>query len=362
MRVAAVRIAKISLRKDDPTWRFALGGTPASDGFLVSVETEDGVQGFGSCAAATYYGVPRGGLADALELFGSALVGLDAADIAGAHAAMDRALKGHERAKASVDMALHDVVGKSLGVPVSTLLGGRTRELAPAIRILALKAPDAVAAGAAAHVAAGYRYLKIKLEGAVEVDVARVHAVRERVGPDVVLTADANQSYRPKDAIRALRRMEADGLTLIEQPVAASDLRGMRAVREAVSVLVEADEAANTLDEIARLLDAQAVDAINLKVTHVGGLRRAQAAVALCDSAGVRCRLGGGTVGSQLLAAATLHLYAATPSLGDPSEVAEWARLAADPAAGLLVDAGSVAVPATPGLGLDVTWPAEDGG
>lgn len=354
MRVTAVDIVPISLTKDDPNWHFALGGTPASDGFVVRLTTDDGATGFGSCAAATYYGVSLGGLRAALELLGPTIVGRDPFDIEPIMGDLDRALKGHERGKAAIEIALHDLVARVLGIPLSTLLGGATRQSVAVIRILALNAPDEVADRAEALVGQGFSHLKIKLDGDVDLDVARVRAVRERVGPTISLTGDANQTYTVKSAIRALRAMEAHGLDLIEQPVAATDLKGLRAVREATSILVEADEAANTLNEIALLLDREAVDSINLKIAHVGGIRKARAAASLCEAAHVRCRMGGGTVGSRIVAAATLHLLAATPSLVEPSEVGEWARLQGDPARGLAVVDGRIAVPTGPGLGLDV--------
>lgn len=357
MRVNGVDIVAISLVKDDPTWHFALGGTPASDGFLIRLMTDDGIAGFGSCAAATYYGVSIGGLRAALELFTPSLVGRDPFDIEPIMGDLDRALKGNERAKSAVEIALHDLVARALGISLTALLGGSTRSSVAVIRILALNAPDEVARRAAALVEQGFRHLKIKLDGDVDLDVARVREVRERVGSEVMLTADANQTYTVKAAIRALSAMEPLGLALIEQPVAAGDVVGMRTVRSSTSILVEADESANTLAEISALIDRDAVDSINLKVAHVGGIRKARAAAAICEAAHVRCRMGGGTVGSMIVATATLHLLAATPSLVGPSEVGEWARLQGDPARGLAVVDGSIGIPTGPGLGLDVALP-----
>ena len=152
------------------------------------------------------------------------------------------------------------------------------------------RAAGEVADNAASLVEEGYRHLKVKLDGDHDLDVGRVRAVRERVGREIHLTADANQTYTPKAAIRALRAMEPYGLDLIEQPVAADDIAGLKLVTESVSAIVEADEAANTVAEIADLVQRRAVDSINLKVTHVGGLRRAKVAkiLALLGTSG-RC-------------------------------------------------------------------------
>ncbi len=357
MRLTSVEIIPIRLLKDDPNWHFALGGTPASDGFLVALRTDTQVAGYGSCAAATYYGVSLGGLRAALESFRPALIGRDPFDIEPIMGELDGILTGHERAKSAIEIALHDLVARILGISVTSLLGGATRSSVAVIRILALNAPEEVARRAEELVAQGFGHLKVKLEGDVDLDVARIKGVRERVGPDVRLTADANQTYSVKAAIRALGEMERHGLDLIEQPVHASDHAGMRAVRRSTTVLVEADEAANTVAEIATLIDRDAVDSINLKIAHVGGIRKARAAAAVCAAAHIRCRMGGGTVGSRLVAAATLHLIGSTPSLVDPSEVGEWARLRGDPARGLAVVDGHVAIPTGLGLGVEVELP-----
>jgi L-alanine-DL-glutamate epimerase-like enolase superfamily enzyme len=224
------------------------------------------------------------------------------------------------------------------------------------IRILALDAPATVADKAARLVADGYRFLKIKIDGDVDLDTARVKAVRDRVGPDITLTADANQTYDRPAALRALHRMEPLGLALLEQPLPASDLAGLASLRGRTAIRIEADESANTLEDVRRLLDAGAVDSINLKISHLGGIRPAAIAAGMCVAAGVAGRMGGGTVGSQLLAAPTLHLLTATPSLVDPSEVAEFMRLADDPASGLRVHDGVIDIPDGPGLGVEVAF------
>ena len=120
----------------------------------------------------------------------------------------------------------------------------------------------------------GVRHFKIKVHGEVEEDVERVRAIRTELGPDAHLTIDANQSYAAKDAIRALNLMAPYKIDLAEQPVEVKDLAGLKAVTQAVPITVEADEAAYSLDQVMILVRERIVDAISLKITKLGGLRK----------------------------------------------------------------------------------------
>jgi L-Ala-D/L-Glu epimerase len=195
------------------------------------------------------------------------------------------------------------------------------------------------------------RHFKIKVHGDVAEDVARVAAVRAELGPDAHLTIDANQSYAPKDAIRALNLMAASGIDLAEQPVPASDLAGLKAVTQAVPVTVEADEAAYSLDQVMILVRERIVDAISLKITKLGGLRKTYAAAQICATGGVRYRMGA-HVGPMLLAAHAMQLAAALPGIWYASELSEFDGLAEDPWEGLSLVDGMLNLPDAIGCGV----------
>lgn len=350
MRVVNVRIDATTMPKDDPEWRFALAATSETHGFVVRIETDDGPAGIGYTTAAPHVGAHEDLVARGLRRCAHHLVGRDPREVSALLADLD-ALEGvSENARAGLDLALHDLAGKTLGLPLYRLLGGLARERVDLLRILAIKEPAAVARNAEALVAEGYRYLKIKLEGDRVRDVGRVRAVREAVGPAVHLTVDANQSYRPDDAIAAIREMTRYGIDLVEQPVAAADVDGLARVARSVGVVVEADESALGLADVVRLVSLRAVGSVSLKLPKLGGLRKAQAAAAVCAAGGVRCRVGA-HVGSRLLAAAALHFAAATPNVWYACELAEFARLRDDPAEGLEVERGTLRVPDDAGVG-----------
>src|SRR5437899_3511333 len=207
MIIRDFEIAPCTMRKEDPTWRFALAASPVSDGHVIRIATDDGMEGFGYASATPHMGSTAGTLKAELDLFRPIVVGKDPRRIEAILAELDRALHGAPQAKAAVDCALHDLLARSLGVPLNVLFGGPVRDAVPILRILAIKTPAEMATQAQKLVDKGYRYLKIKVHGEVDEDVARVKAIRRQVGEGVHLTIDANQSYTVKDAITALNRM-----------------------------------------------------------------------------------------------------------------------------------------------------------
>jgi L-alanine-DL-glutamate epimerase-like enolase superfamily enzyme len=221
----------------------------------------------------------------------------------------------------------------------------------PILRILGIKTPDEMAEQAQKLVDAGYAYLKIKLEGAGREDVARVRAIRAKVGDDVHLTVDANQSYSVKEAIFALTRMAEFGIDLAEQPVAAGDLLGLKLVTDSVPMDVEADESAASLADVMHLVSNRIVDSISLKVPKLGGLRNTLAAARICEAGHVRYRMGA-AVGSRLLSAQAMHLAATLPQLDYACELGEFDRLLDDPFEGIEISHGHLALPQGPGSGV----------
>ncbi len=338
MKIVEARVEELILPKKDKDWKFALAANPMTEGWIVSIRDEDGTIGYGYASTMNHYGAPHEAVKGALDRLCKRLIGRDAREIASIMGDLDRAMAGNNQAKSGIDCALHDLAARRLGVPICDLFGGpAVREFAT-LRILPIKSPADMAKNARTLAQHGVRHFKIKVHGEVEEDVARVAAIRAELGAEAHLTIDANQSYAPKDAIRALNLMAPYRIDLAEQPVKANDLLGLKAVTQAVPVTVEADEAAYSLDQVMILVRERIVDAISLKITKLGGLRKTYAAAQICDAGGVKYRLGA-HVGPMLLAAHALQLAAALPGIWYASELSEFDGLADDPWEGLkLVD------------------------
>jgi len=344
-------VTPCTMRKEDPTWRFALAASPVTDGHVLRIATDDGHEGFGYASATPHMGSTKDTLAAELELFRPLVVGKDPHNVEAILLDLDKALRGAPQSKAAIDCALHELLARALSVPLHALFGGPVRDTVPILRILAIKTPAEMAAAAQKLVDKGYHYLKIKVHGDVEDDVARVAAIRKQVGDDVHLTIDANQSYSPKDAIASLTRMAEHRIDLCEQPVDADDFEGLALVTRTVPVTVEADEAAGSLRQIFELVSKRAVDAVSLKIPKLGGLRNTLAAARLCEAGHIDYRLGA-AVGSRLLAAQALHLACALPGVDYACELGEFDRLLDDPFEGLEVTDGALKLPQGPGSGV----------
>ncbi|MFB3053814.1 MAG: mandelate racemase/muconate lactonizing enzyme family protein [Alphaproteobacteria bacterium] len=351
MKIAEIRIEPCDLAKDDPEWRFALAANPLSQGWAVSITAEDGTTGYGYGSAMPHYGAPVGAVKANLDNFKETLMGRDSRRIAELLWELDRQVVGNNQAKAAIDCALHDLLARRLDIPLCELFGGAVREEFVSLRILPIKSPADMAAGARALMDKGFNHFKIKVHGNVEEDIARVAAIREEVGADAGLTIDANQSYAPKDAIRAITAMAEFGIDLAEQPVAAGDLRGLKLVTDSVPVTVEADEAADSLAQVAALVRARAVDAVSLKITKLGGLRNTVAAARICEAGGIRYRIGA-HVGPRVLAAHAMHMAATLPGIWYACELAEFDRLLDDPFEGIELEGGLLRLPEAPGCGV----------
>jgi L-Ala-D/L-Glu epimerase / N-acetyl-D-glutamate racemase len=352
MIVESVDFEACEMPLEDKNWRFALGSSSTSRGWIVRLRSDGGHVGYGYANASPHMGSTFESLPQELERFKPLVAGKDPFAIEAILQELDHSLSGGNQAKAGIDCALHDLCARSLGIPLYNLLGGKVRDRVPVLRIVAIKTPDEMAAQAGKLVDQGYRYFKIKVHGDVDADVARVKAIRERVGPDAHLTVDANQSYTPKDAISAINRMAAYRIDLVEQPVSRNDLKGLELVTRSVPVVVEADEGAGTVDEIMTLVADRIVDAVSLKIPKLGGLRNALAAARICEAGHIRFRLGA-HVGTRLINAHAIHLAAALPQMDYACELGEFSRMYNDPFAGIEVVDGMLAVPDRPGCGVE---------
>lgn len=352
MKISDVELFSIVMPKDDPKWRFALRASPEGRGVVVRVKASNGAVGYGFAGEATHTGTGLGGLHAALQTFADSIKGQDPFDIEKLLLGMEGLLTQNQEAKAAIEVALHDLLARSFGVPLYQLLGGLVREEIPILRILGLKEPPEMAQNALRLVGQGYSYLKIKVEGDVKKDVQRVKAIREAVGDAVHLTIDANQSYAPKDAIRAIKQMEEYGIERAEQPVRADDLTALAEVAQAVDCPVEAHEAADSLEQVFTLVSRRMVDSINLSVNRLGGLRKTKAAAAMCQAANVQCRMA--MTSTRIAASAAMHFVASTPNIAYACELGEFHRFTQDPASGMEVKDGKLRVPSGPGLGIEV--------
>ncbi|MCC6534359.1 MAG: hypothetical protein IT531_17545 [Burkholderiales bacterium] len=299
------------------------------------------------------------------EILGPALLGKDPFDLETIAGALDARLAGNPAARAAVDIALHDLIGKALQVPVHKLIGGCCQPRIPLEWSISMAEDIGVMVAEARRALdeLGIRVLCVKAADrrGWRQDVKNFAAIRRAVGDDVVIGIDPNTGWCLTDAISAVQALRPLGLGYIEQPIARRDLEGMAEIRQqARGIPVMADEGLFTLQDAYALARARACDAYCIKLYKVGGLMPARKIAALAEAAEIQLNCGGLAVQSQLEAAASAHFYAATPArrmMGAGEFVFGLNTVGPDPLVprtDFVVRDGHVDVPTGPGLGIEI--------
>lgn len=281
------------------------------DSTVVALETDTGLTGYGeSCPiAAVYLPAFAGGLRAAIEEMAPALLGQDPIKVDGIYLAMDAALYGHGYAKAAVDIACWDLLGKATGQPISTLLGGRFMDAVPAYASIPINTPENMVETLKQKLSEGFGRFQVKIGDDPMEDVARAKALVDAAEPGTILMMDANRGWSRADAIRAVAGLnELD--CHVEQPCMTYE-EGL-AVRERCMRPMILDEVIDGPRDLARAIADEALDGLVIKVTHAGGLTPARLERDMCIRNGIQMRLED-TAGTEITRAAQAHLAAATP-------------------------------------------------
>ncbi len=321
---------------------------------VVRVTTEDGVEGFGEvCPLGPAY-MPQHaeGARAALRVIAPAVLGLSVENAAAVNLAMDAALSGHGYAKSAVDVACWDAHGRTVGRPVCQLLGGLLSERFPLYFAVPLGSVDEMAAYVAARRSEGIHRFQLKLGSDPLADAERTRRVVEETDAEDTVVADANGGWVVQDAVVAARALEPLPRVFLEQPCAT--LEECLIVRERTTLPMVLDESIHDVHTLLRAYEAKAMEAINLKVSKVGGLTSARLIRDLAQALGLRLTIED-TWGGDLVTAAVAHLAASTrpDSLFTVSFMNDWTN---EHVAGYQPRSsnGFGAAPTGPGLGVDV--------
>ena len=357
MIISSIEVIPVRLPLREP-FVVAYTSYPDTLSVLVRIRSSDGAEGWGEATPdPNVTGETWGGTAETLRRdLATALVGCDARNREAALNALDARVEGAPAAKASLDIALHDLVARAAGMPLWQLLGGRAREALQISRVVSMGEPAAMAAAATRHVAAGFRTVKVKVGDSADplLDASRVAAVRQAIGPEVAIKVDANQGWRsPGTAIAAIRAMAPSLPAYVEQPVLWWDMEGLAEVRRQTGAMIMIDEGCHGPRDMLRAVALRAADLVNIKLMKSGGILNALKLNAIAEAAGIPAQVGT-MVESSIASAAGLHTATAmsnvrTVEMGGPLMLAED-----------IGDAGAwyrhdmVTVPDSPGLGITV--------
>jgi len=325
---------------------------------LVRMTTDDGAVGWGEATpdpnvtGETFHST----IAVLEHDLAPALIGRDVRDREGLVRAMDARVDAVPAAKAALDIAAHDLVATMTGLPLWALLGGKSKPHLTISRVVSIKDPEAMAADAQQHVHDGFETVKLKVGDwrNPRLDVARVAAVREAIGPDIGIKVDVNQGWQsPGIAIPAIRAMLASVPDYIEQPVDQHDIAALAEVRRATGAPIMADECVHGVREMQRVVELRAADLVNIKLMKTGGLVNALRVNAIAEAGGIVGQVGT-MVESSIASAAGLHFAMSqanirTCEMGGPLMIAgDIGNLRT------CYDRNHITLPDRPGLGIDL--------
>jgi L-alanine-DL-glutamate epimerase-like enolase superfamily enzyme len=299
------------------------------------------------------------------EIYAPALLGRSIFDIEGANEVFALRLAGNPAARAALDIALYDAVGKALKTPVHNLIGGCCQPRIPLEWSVSMADDVAVMIAEAKRAVDefGIRVLCLKMADrrGWRQDVKNFEAVRKAVGKDVMIGIDPNTGWTLADALSAIAEIRKMDLGYIEQPIERRDLAGMAEIRRAAGgVPVMADEGIFTLQDAYALAQARACDAYCIKLYKLGGLTPARKIAAIAEAANIQLNCGGLATQSQLEAAAGAHFYSSIPAarmMGAAEFVLGLNAVSKDPIcteSDFVLRDGHVDVPRGPGLGITV--------
>jgi L-alanine-DL-glutamate epimerase-like enolase superfamily enzyme len=326
----------IDLKLTTP-FRISRGVQAISPNVIVQVNA-NGHTGYGEAAPDEFYGESVETVLSCITMFAGNL-GDDPFVIEDILQRLNKIIRLNPSAKAAVDMALYDLVGKILNVPLYKLLGLNAKQTPSTSFTIGIDTPTEMAKKAL--LAKDYPILKIKVGTRHDLEI--ITAIREV--SSAVIRVDANTGWTPKEAIRMINALAPYNIEFVEQPVPAHDLAGLKLVRDNVPVPVIADESCVTVEDIPRV--AGCVDGINIKLMKCGGVSQALKMIHVARAHNLRIMLGC-MIESSLAITAAAHL---TP-LVDYADLDGNLLIDNDPYEGVKVVNGKLELPDAPGLGV----------
>jgi L-alanine-DL-glutamate epimerase-like enolase superfamily enzyme len=319
MKITKVECIPVSIPFAKP---MVMSGGPAkaADAVVLKIHTDEGVIGIAETGDTSlwYMGESQDSIfSNLVNVFApQILLGEDPFNIEKIVARMDKAVRANNQSKAVVDYALHDLMGRALGVPVYKLLGGMCNPKIPLAFVMSSGTPEQVGAEAKMLVKAGFKGLKLKVGAHTpEEDIELVGALRAAVGSSIKIMIDANGGWLYHQALYVLQRVARYDVYVAEQPVPWWDIDGLARLRRKVDVPIFPDESAKELSDLIKIIEKDAADGLFLKVPKAGGILKAQKWVAIAQAANLPVMCGC-MIDTGLGAACTAQFLAATDWIG----------------------------------------------
>jgi len=354
MRISKIDVIPASL----PMRLFtdAYAGYDKGEFAFIRIETDEGFVGFGEAPASVtvgFYGETLETVTTSVRtVLAPKLIGEDPLNIRKLTSIMDIAQGNSFIAKTGINIALYDLMGKILKVPVYTLLGGKQRDRIMACSEIGIVRSDQMASEASRLVELGFKSIKIKAGADAEDEMKGLEKVRDAVGDKIELRVDPNAGWSREETIRATKTLMKCNVRYLEQPLPGWDLEGLAWVRKSTGMPIMVDESVWTPQDVVKVAIAGAADLVNIKITKTCGLKKALEVYDTATAHGLPCVIGT-ELESCMGLPAKLHIAAALEKLPFACEFTEIAfQKVALTNQIKLDDHGMIEVPSEHGLGI----------
>ncbi|MCR6661650.1 MAG: dipeptide epimerase [Luteimonas sp.] len=354
MKITEVRLGMLRVPLKTP-FKTALRTVDTVEDIVVSIHTDTGHVGYGEAAAtAVITGDTHGSIIEAIDkVIAPRLIGEEVVDLNRIVRRIQGAMERNTSAKAAVEIAIYDLWAQLYGAPLYRMLGGGEPVVSTDITI-SVDHIDKMVADSMSAVDRGFETLKIKIGKDIGLDIERVKAIHAAVEGRALLRLDANQGWTPKQAVYAMRTLEDAGvqLELLEQPVHARDIAGLKYVTDRVHTPVMADESVFGPAEVIDLIKKRAADIINIKLMKTGGISNAIRIADIASVYGVECMIGC-MIETSISVAAAVHLAIAKSDVITKVDLDGPSLCAFDPVdGGVIFNESEISVGEAPGLGI----------
>lgn len=354
MKITDIELGMLRVPLKTP-FKTALRTVESVEDVVVLVRTDTGHTGYGEApATAVITGDTHGSIIEAVNSFiKPRLIGEDIGNLNRICALIQSSLERNTSAKAAVEIAIYDLWAQLHGAPLYQMLGGGDPVITTDITI-SVDYIDKMVADSLSALERGFESLKIKVGKDIGLDIERVKAIHAAVEGRALLRLDANQGWTAKQAVYAMNALENAGvvLELLEQPVKANDIAGMKYVTERVNTPVMADESVFSPHQVFDLIQQGAADIINIKLMKTGGISNAIKIADIAALYGVPCMIGC-MLESSISVAAAVHLAVAKSGAISKVDLDGPSLSQFNPVeGGVIFNESEISITSAPGLGI----------
>ena len=354
MKITDIRLGMLRVPLKT-AFKTALRTVNSTEDVVIIVETDSGNTGYGAApATAVITGDIHGSIIEAIRtVIKPRLLGQDIADLNHIIRLIQGSIMKNYSAKAAVEMAVYDLFAQLYKAPLYKILGGGVPKITTDLTI-SVDYIDKMVADSLSAIDRGFETLKVKVGKDIGVDIERVKAIYAAVEGKALIRLDANQGWTAKEAVYALHKLEDAGvrLELVEQPVKAYDLEGLKYITERVHTPVMADESSFGPREVIELIKMRAADIINIKLMKTGGIANAIKIADICSFYDMQCMIGCMLEGSISVAAA-VHVAVAKSDVITKIDLDGPSLCAFDPVtSSVSFNDADITIADAPGLGI----------